>query len=106
MTGQSQVAAFISCQYEIFVGLDVDKYRIAVTFTDHSRLLKSLRLPDSSEQLLNYPNTRENLSTRRLEQEHGIRISYSSHQNNQFVPCQVFPYSAASTKRYELIEAE
>jgi hypothetical protein len=35
-----------------------------------------------------------------------IRISYPSHQNNQFVSCQVFPYIAASTKRYELIEAE
>ncbi len=51
---QSQVVTFIPHQYEIFAGLDVDKHSIAVTFTDHTRLLKSLRLPYSSEQLLNY----------------------------------------------------
>jgi hypothetical protein len=32
-------------QFEIFAGLDVDKSRIAVTFTDHERLLKSLQMP-------------------------------------------------------------
>jgi hypothetical protein len=36
-------------QFEIFAGLDVDKSRIAVTFTDHERLLKSLQMPYSSE---------------------------------------------------------
>jgi transposase len=41
-------------QFEIFAGLDVDKSRIAVTFTDHERLLKSLQMPYSSEHLLHY----------------------------------------------------
>jgi len=41
-------------QYEIFAGPDVDKSRIAVTFSDHERLLKSLQMPSSSEHLLNY----------------------------------------------------
>jgi transposase len=41
-------------QFEVFAGLDVDKSRIAVTFTDHERLLKSLQMPYSSEHLLNY----------------------------------------------------
>ena len=41
-------------QFEIFAGLDVDKSRIAVTFTDHESLLKSLQMPYSSEHLLNY----------------------------------------------------
>ena len=36
-------------QFEIFAGLDVDKSRIAVTFTDHESLLKSLQMPYSSE---------------------------------------------------------
>ena len=54
MTVQSPVAAFIPHQYEIFAGLDVDKQSIAVTFTDHDQLRKSLRLPYSSDQLLNY----------------------------------------------------
>ena len=45
MTIQSQVLTFISRDYEIFAGLDVDKHSIAVTFTDHSRLMQSLRLP-------------------------------------------------------------
>lgn len=54
MTVQTIVSAFIPHQYEIFSGLDVDKGNIAVTFTDHSRLIKSLRLPYSSKHLLNY----------------------------------------------------
>ena len=41
-------------QFEIFAGLDVDKSRIAVTFTDDESLLKSLQMPYSSEHLLNY----------------------------------------------------
>lgn len=54
MTTQSQVSAFIPRDYEIFAGLDVDKKSIAVTFSDHTQLVKSMRLPYSSEHLLNY----------------------------------------------------
>jgi transposase len=54
MTVQSGVSAFTPGNYQIFSGLDVDKGSIAVTFSDHNRLLNSLRLPYSSEQLLNY----------------------------------------------------
>jgi transposase len=54
MTAQSQISAFIPSDYDIFAGLDVDKGSIAMTFSNHKALLKSLRLPYSSEQLLNY----------------------------------------------------
>jgi transposase len=54
MTNQSRVSSFIPRNYEIFTGLDVDKGSIAMTFADHNGLLRSLRLPYSSEQLLNY----------------------------------------------------
>ncbi|MCA1617553.1 MAG: transposase [Acidobacteria bacterium] len=54
MTVQAGVSTFIPREYEIFSGLDVDKGSIAVTFSDHDRLLNSLRLPYSSEHLLNY----------------------------------------------------
>ena len=54
MTTQTQVSAFIPRDYEIFAGLDVDKKGIAVTFADHTQLVKSMRLPYSSEYLLNY----------------------------------------------------
>ncbi len=64
MTIQSQVFTFIPRDYEIFAGLDVDKHSIAVTFTDHSRLMQSLRLPYSAEQLLNY--VRKHFPERRL----------------------------------------
>ncbi len=37
-----------------FVGLDVDRRSIAATFTDHDRLMQSLRLPYRAAQLLNY----------------------------------------------------
>jgi hypothetical protein len=40
--------------YDIFIGLDVDKKRMAVTCIDHGTLQKSLSLPYSGSQLLNY----------------------------------------------------
>jgi transposase len=54
MTSQSQVSAFVPRDYQIFAGLDVDKHGIAVTFASHTQLENSLRLPYSSEYLLNY----------------------------------------------------
>src|SRR5260370_31677156 len=54
MTIQTQVSTFIARHYEIFAGLDVDKKSIAVTFSDHESLLRSVRLPYSSEQFLGY----------------------------------------------------
>jgi len=54
MTQPSQVSSFIPRDHDIFGGLDVDKKSIAVTFTDHGTMRKSLRLPYSTEQLLNY----------------------------------------------------
>ena len=45
---------FIPRDYDIFAGLDVDKRSISVTFADHQRLLKSLRMPYSVEHLVNH----------------------------------------------------
>jgi len=45
---------FVPRDFEVFVGLDVDKKRIVGTFRDHGSLLKSLQLPYSAEQLLRY----------------------------------------------------
>jgi transposase len=54
---------FIPRDYDVFGGLDVDKRSIAVTFTDHQGLLKSLRIPNNVEHLVNhvrkhFPNQR------------------------------------------------
>jgi transposase len=58
MTIQAQVSiqsqVFIPRDYQVFAGLDVDKHSIAVTFCNHEGLLRSLRLPYSAPQLLNY----------------------------------------------------
>lgn len=54
MTISTSISRFIPQHYQIFSGLDVDKGSIVVTFADHNSLLQSLRLPYSSEQLLNY----------------------------------------------------
>jgi hypothetical protein len=45
---------FVPRDFEVFVGLDVDKKRIVGTVRDHGSLLKSLQLPYSAEQLLRY----------------------------------------------------
>jgi hypothetical protein len=45
---------FVPRDYDVFSGLDVDKRKISVTFTDHSGFLKSVRMPYSAEHLLNH----------------------------------------------------
>jgi len=58
MTVPTQVSVytqvFVPRDYDVFAGLDVDHHSIAATFTDHERLMQSLRLPYSAGQLLNY----------------------------------------------------
>jgi transposase len=45
---------FVPRDYDVFAGLDVDKRSIAVTFTDHQGLSRSMRIPYSVEHLVNY----------------------------------------------------
>lgn len=45
---------FIPRDCDVFSGLDVDKGKISVTFTDHSGFVKSVRMPYSAEHLLNH----------------------------------------------------
>lgn len=54
MTSQTQMSGFVPRDYEIFAGLDVDKKSMAVAFADHGKLMQSMRLPYSAEQLLSY----------------------------------------------------
>src|SRR6266581_5813398 len=54
MTVPAQVFKIIPRHYDIFGGLDVAKKNMAVTFTDHEELIRSLRLPYSSAHLLHY----------------------------------------------------
>jgi transposase len=46
--------AFVPLDYDVFAGLDVDKKSISVTFTDHQRLIRSLRMPSKVEHLVGY----------------------------------------------------
>ena len=41
-------------EFSVFAGLDVDKTRIAATFTDHEGVLASVQMAYSSQQLVNY----------------------------------------------------
>lgn len=54
MTKPSEIFKIIPRDYDIFTAMDVDKRSMMVTFTDHEKLLSSLRLPYSSKDLLNY----------------------------------------------------
>jgi transposase len=45
---------FVPREFDVFVGLDVDKKRIVGTFRDHSAAFKSLQFPYSAEQVLRY----------------------------------------------------
>lgn len=54
MSGLQQASPFISRNYDVFAGLDVDKTSIAVTFTDHESTIKSMHIPYDADNLLNY----------------------------------------------------
>jgi len=54
MTQLQSSSTIIPRDYDIFIGLDVDKKRMAATCVDHYTLQKSLCLPYSGKQLLNY----------------------------------------------------
>src|SRR6266705_1585969 len=54
MTHPAHDTTFIPRDYDIFGGLDIDKKSMAVTFRDHGTMRKSLKLPYSGTQLLNY----------------------------------------------------
>jgi transposase len=54
MTATEQISKFIPRDYDIFVGLDVDKKKMAITCTDHGSLRRSLSMPNKASQLLNY----------------------------------------------------
>ncbi len=45
---------FVPGDYSVFGGLDVDKSSISVTFVDHERKIKSMRIPYDAGNLLNY----------------------------------------------------
>lgn len=64
MTRRSRTSDFIPSDHDIFVGLDVDKKSMSITFTDHGTLQRSLRLPYSARQLLNY--TRKHFPEQRV----------------------------------------
>ena len=45
---------FVPRDYDVFAGLDVDKNRISMTFTDHQGFIESKRIPYKVEHLLNH----------------------------------------------------
>jgi transposase len=64
MTAPAHDISFIPRDYDIFGGLDVDKKSMAITFRDHGTMRKSLKLPYSGRQLLNY--TRKHFPDQRV----------------------------------------
>jgi len=54
MTATRQNFKLIPRDYDIFIGLDVDKRKMAITCTDHDSWRRSLSMPYSASQLLNY----------------------------------------------------
>jgi transposase len=60
----TEFTKFIPRAYDIFVGLDVDKKKMALTCTDHGSLHRSLNMPNNARQLLNY--TRKHFAGQRV----------------------------------------
>jgi len=59
-----EISKFSPRAYDIFVGLDVDKKKLAITCTDHGSLQRSLSMPHNAKQLLNY--TRKHFAGQRV----------------------------------------
>ena len=64
MTATEQFSSFVPRDYDIFIGLDVDKKKMAITCTDHGTMRRSLSMPYSASQLLNY--TRKHFPGQRI----------------------------------------
>lgn len=54
MLGENIKSKFRPRDYELFVGLDVDKKHIDATFLDHDQRMKSMKMPYSADHLLAY----------------------------------------------------
>jgi len=54
MLGKSGPRALIPRQYDIFVGLDVDKTSISLTCVDHEQMVQSVRIPHRATHVLGY----------------------------------------------------
>src|SRR5919108_4751798 len=54
MLGQEIKAKFVPRDYDIFVGLDVDKMHMDATFSDHGTLMKSMKFPYDATHVINY----------------------------------------------------
>lgn len=54
MLGNSTAPAFVPRQYDVFVGMDVDKTSISMTCLDHEQRIASLRMPHQAAHLLGY----------------------------------------------------
>jgi transposase len=54
MLGENIKAKFRPRDYDLFVGLDVDKRHIDATFLDQDQRMKSMKMPHSADHLLSY----------------------------------------------------
>lgn len=54
----------IPLEFDIFIGLDVDKKSIAVTIFNHREKLRSLKMPNKGEMIINY--TKKHFSGKRI----------------------------------------
>lgn len=54
MTGMALNQTFVPRDYDVFVGLDVDKISLSATVVDHTTLMRSLKMPSRSENVLGY----------------------------------------------------
>ena len=54
MISSGQIREFIPRDYDVFVGMDVDKTKMAVTFLNQEKTVKSLQIPNDANNLLGY----------------------------------------------------
>lgn len=48
------LCTIVPLEYDIFFGLDVDKRSVAITILDHKQKMKSLKMPNRAEMIINY----------------------------------------------------
>lgn len=54
MAASDSFFSIVPLEYDIFIGMDVDKRSVAITTYNHEEKIRSLKMPNSAEKIINY----------------------------------------------------
>lgn len=64
MTATDSSFTIVPLEYDVFIGMDVDKRSVAITVYNHEKKVRSLKMPNRAEKVINY--ARKHFSDKRV----------------------------------------